>query len=400
MRKPAYFIVSVLAVLTSACTERSLPVFFESTPMSIPAGQPAEGPRLSQGADGTVIVSWMERGDETASLRYSEYADGKWGPATHAVTDPEMFINWADLPGVLATGEDRRLAFWLSRIADAPYAYQILYAQSGDGGATWSEPLSPHNDGTPTEHGFVSTYPAAAGTGLVWLDGRETPDAGMTLRAAVVSDNGEIESGALLDDHVCDCCQTDVAITADGPLVVFRDRSEDEIRDIYAKRLIDGQWQPGVAIGSDGWEIAGCPVNGPAVAATDDFVAVAWFTAANEKAIVKTAYSSNAGTTFSTPIELSGKAPLGHVGVAIIDQHSYAVSWLEADQKDTYALKIRGLTSDGQVGPVSTVGRTALPHIVPQMRRAGDKLILAWTDEITGVRKVVSVKVPIAGFYD
>jgi hypothetical protein len=34
------------------------------------------------------------------------------------------------------------------------------------------------------------------------------------------------------------------------------------------------------------------------------------------------------------------------------------------------------------------------------MIRAGDKLILAWTDEMSDLSKVVSVKVPILGFYD
>lgn len=400
MHRLAHFSVFFLATLASACTERSLPVFFEATPMSIPAGKPAESPRLSQGPNGRVIVSWMERGAEHSSLRYAEFEDGDWSSAHDVVADPDMFVNWADLPAVLSTGKDQHLAFWLSRISDAPYAYQILYALSDDGGANWSDPQSPHSDGTPTEHGFVSTYSAAGGTGLVWLDGRATPDAGMTLRTAIVDSDGSVEDKALLDERVCDCCQTDVTTTANGPLVVYRDRSEGEIRDINVMRSVDGQWLPGMAIAADGWEIAGCPVNGPSVDAMDALVAVAWFTAANDRAVVKTAYSTNAGKTFSSPLEVSGEVPLGHVSIAIIDRHSFVVSWLEADRKGTYALKIRGLTSDGQVGPVRTVGRTAMSHIVPQMLRADDKLILAWTDEIADVRKVVSVKVPIAGFYD
>lgn len=400
MRRPGHYSIFLLALVVSACTERPLPVFLDPAPISIPAAQPAEGPRLTQGPDGGVIVSWMERNESGATLRFADYYDGDWRPAGDVVADPEMFVNWADLPAVLSTGEDRRLAFWLSRVADAPYAYQILFSQSADQGKTWSAPLSPHQDGTPTEHGFVSTYPSPSGTGLVWLDGRETPDAGMTLRSAIVDESGNVDRKALLDDYVCDCCQTDVAMTSDGPVVVYRDRSEAEIRDIYAMRFVDGQWQPGVAISADGWEISGCPVNGPAIDAAGDFVAVAWFTGANNKAIVKTAISNNAGKTFSEPVSISGKTPLGHADIAIIDRYSYVVSWLEADRKGTYSIKIRGLTSDGQVGPVSTIGRTALSNIVPQMLRAGDKLIFAWTDEIGGVRKVVSVKVPIAGFYD
>jgi hypothetical protein len=45
---------------------------------------------------------------------------------------------------------------------------------------------------------------------------------------------------------------------------------------------------------SDNWKIDACPVNGPAIAATGRRVAVAWFTAANDTARVKLAFSSAA----------------------------------------------------------------------------------------------------------
>jgi hypothetical protein len=37
---------------------------------------------------------------------------------------------------------------------------------------------------------------------------------------------------ALLDGRVCECCQTSSASTPDGMAVVYRDRSEKEVRDI------------------------------------------------------------------------------------------------------------------------------------------------------------------------
>ena len=36
------------------------------------------------------------------------------------------------------------------------------------------------------------------------------------------------------------------------------------------------------AVYNDGWKIAACPVNGPAVAANGKRVALAWFTAPND----------------------------------------------------------------------------------------------------------------------
>ncbi|HNP64109.1 MAG TPA: sialidase family protein [Woeseiaceae bacterium] len=393
-------IALVAALAAGACSDKPLPVFMDPVPASVPAGQPALGPRLVKGPRDTVILSWMEHGDDPPRLLFSRYTNGSWQPAIEAVADPQMFVNWADLPAVQPTGRDRLLAHWLSYAGDEPYAYQVLTSWSDDSGQSWSKPTSPHDDGTPTEHGFVSTYPAPAGTGMIWLDGRETPEGGMTLRGAVVSGDGGITDETLLDDLVCDCCQTSVALTDNGAVAVYRNRTEDEVRDIYLARQADGRWQPGEAIANDGWVISGCPVNGPAIDTSDDLVAIAWFTAADNKPVVKTAFSKNSGKAFSEPVLVSTRSPQGHVGVAAIDRHSYVVSWLEKEKDDSYAIKIRGLTSDGKVGLVYTVGRTALAHIVPQLLRSGDELLLAWTDEIAGLSKVVSVRVPIAGFYD
>ena len=111
---------------------------------------------------------------------------------------------------------------------------------------SWTQATSPHHDGTPTEHGFASLFQApGAGLGLVWLDGRamkaakpdEEPSGSMGLRAAVFDRQGAQVSETVVDDRVCECCPTAAAVTSEGPIVAFRDRSQDEIRDIYVSRL-------------------------------------------------------------------------------------------------------------------------------------------------------------------
>jgi hypothetical protein len=144
--------------------------------------------------------------------------------------------------------------------------------QSSDHGQSWSDAVRPHTDGTPTEHGFVSVYPEEQGTGLLWLDGRkmineaaEDPtENGMTLRSAILAADGSLQGKSTVDELICDCCQTDVAIAADGPVAVYRNRTTDEIRDVFVTRFVDGAWLAGVALANDNWHIAGCPVNGPA----------------------------------------------------------------------------------------------------------------------------------------
>ena len=155
-----------------------------------------------------------------------------------------------------------------------------------------------------------------------------------------------------------------------------------------------------MAIRDDGWKISGCPVNGPAIDADGDFVAIAWFSAANDTPVVRVALSTNSGKTFKAPVEIATRRTSGHVGIAIIDRHSAAVSWVEKDNRGTNAINVRVVTTGGLLGPAQTVGRSNLLRIYPQLIRAGDKLLLAWTDEIGDTTEVVSVMVPIPGFYD
>ena len=393
------FSLLVLALLAS-CTEQSPPQFGDPVPVIVPAGTPAYGPRLTQRSSDDAILSWMERNDDNASLRYATYYDGEWQAPMMAASDERMFVNWADLPAVVATGSGTLLAHWLSNVADAPYAYQVLTSISYDGGASWSVPESPHSDGTPTEHGFVSTYAADDGTGLMWLDGRNTPDNGMTLRSAIMSSDGELRDEVLVDDLVCDCCQTDVAMTKDGPIAIYRNRTSEEVRDIYMSRFANGSWQPGTPVSDDGWIISGCPVSGPSIAATDKQVAIAWFTAANGKPMVKTVFSTDAGKSFSKPVIVAAEGALGGVDVALIDRQSYVVTWMEKTQGKPYAIQLRAITTKGQIGAIETVGRTNVASTVPQLARVADKLLISWTDDAMGESKVASVKVPILEFYD
>ena len=401
---------ALLAVaLLTACTQSEPPVLGEPKPMALRAGEGTLGSRFSQGPDGTVLVSWMRREEQGATLRFSKFERDKWSSAVDVVTDEHMFVNWADLPSVTPLNAEHWVAHWLSKSAPDTYAYDVLVAFSRDNGANWGEPLRPHTDGTHTEHGFVSVWDRAGSAALLWLDGRKTGNdrvvddpkaSSMTLRAASIAPDGSLSDEQLVDGIVCDCCQTDIAVSTDGPIAVYRNRTTKEIRDIYVTRFTDGAWVQGVSLRDDGWEIAGCPVNGPSIDADGDFVAIAWFSAANDTPVVRVALSTNSGRTFKEPIEIAVRKTSGHVGIAIIDRQSAAVSWVEKDKRGTNAINVRTVTSSGSLGPVHTVGRSNLLRIYPQLVRAADKLLLAWTDEIGDTTEVVSVMVPIPGFYD
>jgi hypothetical protein len=124
----------------------------------------------------------------------------------------------------------------------------------------------------------------------------------MTLRSALIAPDGQVSHPFEIDDRVCECCPTAAVRTADGVLVAYRDRSENEVRNIGLTRFDGDEWSDPYLLHDDGWQINGCPVNGPALAADGNRVAAAWFTAPNSRPRVQVAFSDDGGRQFGEPL--------------------------------------------------------------------------------------------------
>lgn len=392
--------------MVAACTQGSTPVKGAHTALPVPAAAGSQSPKLSLGADGTLLLSWLEPVGEDHALAYAEYLDDGWSARREVARGANWFVNWADFPSVVPVTTDQFAAHWLVSRPQGGYAYDVAFSLSRDRGASWSAPIRPHLDDTATEHGFVTIYPHADGAGLVWLDGRNMLKEsapghvvnGMTLRAAVVDENLSILRAQEVDGLICDCCQTDVTVARDGAVAVYRDRTDDEIRDIYVSRYIDGRWQPGRPLADDHWSIAACPVNGPAIDAADQRVAIAWFSAAEDRPTVKLATSNDSGSTFSLPIEIERGDVYGRVGVALAGNGDAVVSWLGKTDADRARLIVVMARSDGTIGESLTLDFVdpVAAFSVPQIEIVDDHLILAWTGESGGRGMVHSARVPLA----
>jgi hypothetical protein len=171
-------------------------------------------------------------------------------------------------------------------------------------------------------------------------------------------------------------------VTISRSFDVYRDRSEaeKEIRDISVVRLKGDKWSAPRPVFQDGWELNGCPVNGPAVAAAGRRVVVAWFTGADKTSRVKVAFSNDAGETFGQPIAVDDGNPAGRVDVLLLNDGGAMVCWLEKSP-DGGAVRVRRVKPDGQLDEAITVtpSGTARSNGFPQMARAGDALVFAWT---------------------
>lgn len=346
----------------------------------LPEGSSA--PHLASAPDGTAVLSYLAPQAVGTQLGFVVLDGSGWSQPRQVAAGERWFVNWADFPSVVPLTAARWAAHWLVRSADDPYAYEVRVAVSGDGGRSWSPGVTVHTDGTPTEHGFVSLYPAADGVGVLWLDGRELasdPDGATQLFSAVVRGPDLAVVGERpLDGRVCDCCRTDVALTEDGPVAVYRDRSPDEIRDIAVSRWRPVGWEPGRIVAADGWRITGCPVNGPAVAARGNRLAVAWYTAQPNRRVA-VAFSRDGAATFGPPVDVQAREPLGRVDVALLDSGDAVVSWLEAVPG---RLMFRQVAADGSLGPAREVARVSPERNAgfPQMIRTDEWLVFAWTD--------------------
>jgi len=384
--------VALLAFL-AACGPAEPVALGAPLTLDVPAGA-VTGPRLSMRPDGGLVLSWMATAGDATSLRFATIEHGELTDSREVTSDPAMFVNWADLPSLLQIEDDHWVAHWLRYSAAKTYSYDVVVAQSFDDGRSWSEPLAVHTDGTPTEHGFVSMHRDEDGTALLWLDGRNTPDAPMTLRAAVVTPSGERVREQLVDASVCDCCQTDTAVSSRGPIAVYRDRTEDEIRDIYISRYTDGAWESGTRLYADNWNIAGCPVNGPSIVANEDLVAVAWFSAANDAPVVRVAVSSDGGANFAAPVTVSTGRLAGYVGLATIDDETLAVSWVGRDQNGN-TLQLRTVSVDGRLGEIHSVADIAQVRVFPQLGFQDGYLYLFWTDKAGDFSELAGRKIPV-----
>ncbi|MGH7664594.1 MAG: sialidase family protein [Gemmatimonadaceae bacterium] len=390
---PAVTALTVTALACQPSDARELELASVET-LPSPAGDRSGEPNLATGPDGRIYLSWLEAaGDSAHTLRFAMLDDSGWSEPRTIATGSNWFVNWADFPSIVALPDGRLAAHWLERNAEGTYTYDVRITQSADGGATWSEPVTPHRDGTSSEHGFVSFYAAGGDSlGVVWLDGRKYAGKGtkeMQLAQTTIAPDGSLGEERILDTRICDCCQTSAARIPDGLAVVYRDRSADEIRDISIIRNVNGHWTEPALVHADGWHIAACPVNGPAIAARGNSVVVAWFTGAGDTARVRVAFSDDAGATFGAPIRVDEGTPAGRVDVALggrVDdpatpEAGAIVTWVERTGGENAEVLARRVMSNGSLGDALTVTASSAARAsgFPQMVRTDDAVVFAWT---------------------
>ena len=375
----------------------------------LPAAAGSSAPDLGVAPDGRLLLSWINRTQgRRNALQFGSYPDkGGWQsqPRTVAVGN-SLMANWADTPHMLGTPDGALWMQWLQSDAGGPAAYDTVLARSRDGGVTWNQVTRVNSDGKAAEHGFATMWAQGEDSiGVAWLDGREkAPGHGdgehavdsMQLRQLDFDLDLGRGTDNLLDARTCDCCQTDAAMTSKGPLVVYRDRSDDDIRDIAVVRRNAGTWGAPVSVHADGWKIAGCPVNGPAITASGNTAVVGWYSEAGGTPALRLARTTDAGDTFAAPVLVdSGKQVLGRVDVAVDAKQAW-VTWLrETDGVQTLMLARYTPDLSRELQRMEVASLEGRGHATGSPKLAVDSTAawLVWTDVIKGVAHLQGARV-------
>jgi len=358
-----------------------------------PAGANSSVPQMTA-AGGRVVLSWVEREGTKSALKFSERTASGWSQPLTVVASDKMMVNSADVPSVRAM-PDGFAAHWMMESGSDPEAYDLRMAWSTDG-KTWTAPVAPNRDKTMSQHGFATLFPLGdGGTGVIWLDGRTThgDEGDMQLRSAAFDKAHKPLGDTLIDSRVCECCPTSVALAADGPIAAYRNRTAGEIRDIYVTRLAAGKWSMPIRVHADNFKIEACPINGPAIAANGKDVAIAWFTAPNEKQQSFVAFSHDGGRTFGKATKVEDQGTVGRMQVALAADGAAVVGWVEfANEKSTFS--VRRIGADGTRGArvgVADISGTRFPRLVV----AKNEAVVAWTESGKDSSRVKTARIAL-----
>lgn len=379
----------------------------------LPAEVGSMAPDLLLAPGDRVLLSWINRrGGRRNALQFASYTEqAGWQsqPRTIAVGN-SLIANAADTPHLLATPDGALWAQWLQRQPDDAGGYDLVLARSRDGGMGWTQITRVNDDARPVEHGFAALWADGADAlGIAWLDGRAQAAGGAHAAGAHAVSAGAMQlranrfdmslnrgADALVDARSCDCCQTAVAMTARGPLLAYRDRGDDEVRDIAVTRLENGAWTAPKVVHADGWKIDACPVAGPALAASGDTVAVAWYSEAGGTPALRLARSPNAGDRFFDPVTVdSGTAVLGRAAVAL-DDHQVWVAWLREDAQGQTLMLARyplDLSKPLHKTQIAKLGARGLASGYPKLAVDAGGAWLVWTDVAAGVSSLRGARV-------
>jgi hypothetical protein len=378
----------------------------------------AAEPAAAAGLDGTVYVVWIEHRGREADV-WLAHLDGEGKPlGAHARVNPnagEATAWHGDPPTVAVSREGIVYVGWTARDERVPRAGTLHLSASRDGGRSFGPPAKVNDDRKPGVHGMHSLAVSADGRVYVaWLDERNVeapkPSAGGPVHAHTES-NREVYFASSEDggrtfspnrkvaSEVCPCCKTSLAVGEDGRVYVgWRQVLPGDFRHVAVASSVDGgqTFSSAAVVSDDRWELKGCPVSGPALAAGGDgFLRVLWYTAGEAgQPGLYWSESHDGGRTFSQSRMLAETGGRGTPTLLTGGGRGLTTVWEGADG-DSPALMQTQVGGDGRVTTATIVtGGGELPAAA----EAAGQLFVAYITKDGEERGVWMVKVRQSGF--
>ncbi len=354
------------ALKSSTTTAASDKLSDATSPIRVSAeGVKAAEPAIAAGRDGAAYVAWVGHGAGKEAdvwlTRVEETEKSSNEERSRVNRTPGEATAWrGDAPSVAVASDGAVYVAWTARTGEGGQATTLYVSASRDGGRSFGEPTKVNDDSTQGVHGMHSLAVGDDGRVYVaWLDERDIPkehDDDGAHATGQMSGKMPMQHGehnrevffAYSDDggrtfstnrrvavEACPCCKTSLAISRSGRVYVgWRQVLPGDFRHIAVASSFDGgeTFNAPVVVSDDRWELRGCPVSGPALAAGDgDRLTVLWFTAGDAgTAGLYSSESSDGGRTFA-PRRVVSETGVHGTPQLLPDAQGAAVAVFEGD---------------------------------------------------------------------
>ena len=361
----------------------------------------AAEPAVAGARDGTVYAAWVEHRGREADVWLAHFdAEAKpLASPTRVNPNAGEATAWRGDPPTLAVAPDGTVYVgWTARDEAAPHATTLYLSASHDGGRSFGTPAKVNDDAKHCVHGMHSLAVGEGGRVYVaWLDERNIAapkpaeggpshmhsESNREVFFASSEDGGRTFTPNMkVAGEACPCCKTSLAVGDDGRVyAAWRQVLPGNLRHIAVASSDDGghAFSTPAVVSDDRWELQGCPVSGPSLAAAGGALRVLWYTAGEAgRPGLYWSESRDGGRTFSPRRALADAGGGRGTPVLLRDAGGFKAVWEGSEGTTPVALTV-GLKDEGNASEPSTLPSTLEgTGALPAAAEAGGRLFVAY----------------------
>ena len=338
-------------------------------------------------SQGTLWLAWVQQ-QQIFIQSSSDQGTSFSAPVAVNKTPEAIAAQNESRPKIKVDKQGNIYVSWVLTLDEKRSTY-VRFSRSTDGGKHFSPPITINDNLEVIRHRFDSL--AVGNNGelfIAWLDARHTEAAkkdqksfeGLSLYYAWSNDQGQhFFPNQKIADHTCECCRLDTAIDQHNlPVIVWRHIYTNSIRD-HAIVSFAAWEQPGAMqhLGQENWQIDACPHHGPGLAiAADNRYHAVWFSNSASKQGLFYAYSTDAGQSFSTPLNF-GRNGASHPHVLALGNR-VGIVWQEYDGKHSSVQLMQSQDAGKTWSAPAQVAEDTVMLDEPFLITDGQELYLSW----------------------